>query len=331
MIGQTSCREAVGAMESILQAVDQVRRSIRQVWWGRSEVVDLLLIALLAGGHVLAEDVPGVGKTTLLKSLVRSLGLGFRRIQCTPDLLPADVVGTTYFEQRSGEWRFRPGPILSQVVLADEINRATPRTQSALLEAMEERQVTVDGETHPCPRPFLLLATQNPVELEGTFPLPEAQVDRFLLRLRPGYPSAADEQAMVARHAAGEPLAELQPVLTVETLLELQRQVAAVRVAAPVLAYLVAVVRATRENEAVRLGASPRASLALYRACQALALLRGRHYILPDDVKALSDPVLGHRLILSGQARLRGQTAEAVLQAGLAQVPVPAEPLATGG
>ena len=190
-------------MESILQAVDQVRRSIRQVWWGRSEVVDLLLIALLAGGHVLAEDVPGVGKTTLLKSLVRSLGLGFRRIQCTPDLLPADVVGTTYFEQRSGEWRFRPGPILSQVVLADEINRATPRTQSALLEAMEERQVTVDGETHPCPRPFLLLATQNPVELEGTFPLPEAQVDRFLLRLRPGYPSAADEQAMVARHAAG--------------------------------------------------------------------------------------------------------------------------------
>lgn len=258
-------------MESILQAVDQVRRSIRQVWWGQSEVVDLLLIALLAGGHVLAEDVPGVGKTTLLKSLVRSLGLGFRRIQCTPDLLPADVVGTTYFEQRSGEWRFRPGPILSQVVLADEINRATPRTQSALLEAM------------------------------------------------------------VARHAAGEPLAELQPVLTLETLLELQRQVAAVRVAAPVLAYLVAVVRATRENEAVRLGASPRASLALYRACQALALLRGRHYILPDDVKALSDPVLGHRLILSGQARLRGQTAEAVLQAGLAQVPVPAEPLATGG
>jgi len=312
------------------QVIGQMRQSIGRVWWGRSEVVDLLLAALLAGGHVLAEDVPGVGKTTLLKAVARCLGLGFRRIQCTPDLLPADVTGTTYFDQRMGDWRFRPGPILSELVLADEINRATPRAQSALLEAMEERQVTVDGQTHLCPRPFLLLATQNPVELEGTFPLPEAQLDRFLLRLRLGYPTAADEAAMVAHHAAGVPLAELEALLSPTALLELQGQVAAVRVAPPVLGYMVALARATREHEAVRLGASPRASLGLHRACQALALLRGRRYVLPDDVKFLSEPVLAHRLVLNGQARLRGHTAEAILAAVLALLPVPAEPLAAG-
>ena len=315
-------------MAGSLELIQRVQENVARVFLGHPRHVDLLLAALLAGGHVLLDDVPGVGKTTLLKALAASLGLGFRRIQCTPDLLPSDVTGITYFDQKSGEWQFRPGPVLTQVVLADEINRATPRTQSAFLEAMAEQQVTVDGQTYPCPRPFLLLATQNPVELEGTFPLPEAQLDRFLLSLRLGYPSPADEEAMVRRHAAGTPLAALRPVLSVAEVLELQQQALAVHVSAPILAYIVALVRATREGDAVRLGASPRAALALHQASQALALLHGRSYVLPDDVKTLAEPVLAHRLILSGNARLRGITPPDLIREVLTQVPVPAEPLA---
>lgn len=313
-----------------LDLLSLLRSNIGKVYLGRAEAIDQLLVALLSGGHVLVEDVPGIGKTTLIKALARSLDLRFHRIQCTPDLLPADITGLTYFDQKSGEWRFRPGPVLSHLVLVDEINRATPRTQSALLEAMEERQVTVDGETRPCPRPFLLLATQNPVELEGTFPLPEAQLDRFFLRVHLGYPDAETEAAMVQRHAAASPLADLPPVLQAADILALQQQAAAVRVSAPVLAYLVALVRATREAEAVRLGASPRAAIALHRAGQALALLRGRTFVLPDDIKAMAEPVLAHRLVLSGAARLRGAAAPEIIRSVLAQVPAPVEPLPQG-
>ena len=314
-------------MPSSLQTLALLRENIGRVYLGRAEAVDQLLVALLSGGHVLVEDVPGIGKTTLLKALARSLGLSFHRIQCTPDLLPGDITGLTYYDQKTSEWRFRPGPVLSQIVLVDEINRATPRSQSALLEAMEERQVTVDGETHPCPRPFLLLATQNPVELEGTFPLPEAQLDRFFIRVQLGYPDAVTEEAIVQRHATASPLDDLPPVLTAADVLALQQQAAAVRVAAPVLSYLGALVRATREGEAIRLGASPRAAIALHRAGQALALLRGRTYVLPDDIKAMAEPVLAHRLILSGAARLRGAAAPEVIRNVLERVPAPVEPL----
>jgi len=315
-------------VNSASEAIALLRRNVGRVYVGHPEAVDLLMVALVVNGHVLVEDVPGTGKTTLLKALARSLGLSFSRIQCTPDLLPADITGLTYFDQRTGEWRFRAGPVLAHVVLVDEINRATPRTQSALLEAMEERQVTVDGETHPCPRPFLVLATQNPVEMDGTFPLPEAQLDRFMLRLHLGYPAAEDEEEMVRRHASSNLLAELEPVLRDTDIVELQKTAARVHVSDPVLHYVVEIVRATRNQEALRLGASPRASLALYRCSQAMALLRGRSYVLPDDVKAVAVPVLAHRIILGAAALLKDEKPEDRVRAVLAQVPVPAEPLA---
>ncbi|MGE5674113.1 MAG: AAA family ATPase [Mycobacterium leprae] len=314
-----------------LEAIERLRRNIGQVYIGRPETVDLLLVAVLAQGHLLLDDVPGIGKTTLLKSLARSLSLTFGRVQCTPDLLPTDITGLSYYDQEAGAFRFRPGPVLNHVVLVDEINRTTPRTQSALLEAMEERQVTVDGQTHPCADPFLVLATQNPIELEGTFPLPEAQLDRFLMRLHLGYPEEQDEAEIVRRHAVARPLADLQPVLTAAELMALRSQAAAVRVSEPVLAYMVALVRATRTVEGIRLGASPRADLALYRASQALALLQDRAYVLPDDVKRLAEPVLAHRLILTGNARLRGETPELAVAQLLERVPVPAEPLPEEG
>ena len=315
-------------MNSGSEAIELLRRNISRVYVGHPEAVELLMVALLVNGHVLVEDVPGTGKTTLLKALARSLGLSFRRIQCTPDLLPADITGLTYFDQKTGEWRFRPGPVLAHVVLVDEINRATPRSQSALLEAMEERQVTVDGETHLCPRPFLVLATQNPVEMDGTFPLPEAQLDRFMLRLSLGYPAADDEEEMVRRHAGSNLLDDLVPVLRDTDVMELQRQTSLVHVSRAVLHYIVEVVRATRNQDSVRLGASPRASLALYRCSQAMALLRGRSYVLPDDVKAVAVPVLAHRVILGAAALLKEERAEDWIRAVLAEVPVPAEPLA---
>jgi MoxR-like ATPase len=294
-------------------------------------VIELLLIALLAEGHPLIEDVPGMGKTVMAKALARSLGLGFARIQGTPDLLPGDVTGISYFNQKLGEFEFRPGPIFANVVLADEINRATPRTQSALLEAMQERQVTAERQTLPLPLPFMLLATQNPIELEGTFPLPEAQLDRFLLRLRVRYPSLDDERAILYRFQETDPLDGLAPVLEGAALRALLPAVRAVRVGRPVADYLLAIVRGTREHPAIELGASPRAALALFRASQARAALRGRTFVQPDDVKALAVPVLAHRLLVAQQGRLRGQDGEQAVAGVVAATPVPVERLGPDG
>ncbi|MDI7274578.1 MAG: MoxR family ATPase [Anaerolineae bacterium] len=304
---------------------DRVLANVGRVIVGKADVVELALVAMLCEGHLLIEDVPGIGKTTLARALAASLGCTFRRIQFTPDLLPSDVTGISYFNQKRQEFEFRAGPVMAQVVLADEINRATPRTQSALLEAMQERQVTIDGETHLLPRPFLVLATQNPIELEGTFPLPEAQIDRFLLRIRLGYPSEEEENDLLLRFERSDPLLELEPVTAPEQVLAAQQEIRAVRVEPSVRGYLVRMARATREHPAVELGASPRGTLALYRACQARAALRGRDFVVPDDAKALAPVVLTHRLVISPQTRLRGRRPEEVLQEIVDTVPVPVE------
>ncbi len=309
----------------IKETTDKVKANIEKVIVGKGEVVELALVALLCEGHLLIEDVPGIGKTTLAKAIARSLGCTFRRIQFTPDLLPSDVTGISFFNQKTQEFEFRPGPIMSQVVLADEINRATPRTQSALLEAMQERQVTVDGETMPLPRPFLVLATQNPIELEGTFPLPEAQIDRFLLKIKLGYPGETEEEEIIQRFEQTDPLASLEPVVASSELAWMQSQVRKVRVEESVRQYVVQMVRATRSHEAIELGASPRGSLALYHASQALAALRGRDYVIPDDAKYLAPFALVHRLILNPQSRLRGRSREQILAEVLSSVPVPVE------
>ena len=304
--------------------------NVERVIVGKRDAVEMAMVALLCEGHILVEDVPGIGKTTLCKALARSLGCSFRRIQLTPDVLPSDVTGLYFFNQRSGDFEFRPGPVFSNLVLADEINRATPRTQSALLECMEERQVTLDGETRLLPRPFLVMATQNPVELEGTFPLPEAQLDRFLLEIELGYPEEAEEAEILIRFEESSPLERLEPVVSVAQLLELQREARRVHVDPSLRGYVVQVARATRIHPAVQLGASPRASLALHRASQARALLQGRSFVIPDDVKAMVLPVLGHRLILDPQARIRGRKAEAVVEELLQTVPVPVEAMGGG-
>jgi MoxR-like ATPase len=312
----------LGTIETL---ADALRENIGRVIVGRDDAVDLVLVALLADGHLLIEDVPGVGKTTLAKAVARSVGCSFKRIQFTPDLMPSDVTGIHFYNQASGAFEFRPGPIIANIVLADEINRATPRTQSALLEAMEERQVTMDGETMTLPAPFLVLATQNPIELEGTFPLPEAQLDRFLMRVKVGYPSEAEEDEILTRFEAESPLADLQPVATGDDLLRARSLVPQVRCEPSVRRYMLAIVRATREHAALELGASPRASLLLFRASRALAAMRGRDYVLPDDAKFLAPFLLSHRLILSSQSRLRGRQTDDVLEEVLGSVPAPVE------
>jgi MoxR-like ATPase len=310
---------------TLTQVAQSVKANIARVMVGKDEVVDLLLVALFCEGHVLLEDVPGIGKTTLAKSLARSLGCGFQRIQFTPDLLPSDITGVNVFNQKIGEFEYRPGPVVAQVVLADEINRAGPRTQAALLEAMEERQVTVDGVTRLLPRPFLVLATQNPIELEGTFPLPEAQVDRFFMRLAIGYPEEDEERAVLRRFRESNPLDDLVPVVDADEIIELQRTVRQVFVHPAVEEYIVRLTRATRQHAAIQLGASPRGSLALYHAAQARVAIQGRAFVLPDDVKQLIQPVLGHRIITTSQARVRGRVVADILREISDQTPVPVE------
>jgi MoxR-like ATPase len=312
-------------VKPVAATAEALQASIGRVIVGKSAVVELLLVALLSHGHVLLEDVPGLGKTTLAKALSRSLGCVFQRLQFTPDLLPSDITGVNVFNQKTGEFEFRPGPVMAHIVLADEINRAGPRTQSALLEAMEERQVTVDGQTRPLPRPFLVIATQNPIELEGTFPLPEAQLDRFLLRLSLGYPEAGDEREILRRFRTADPLADLTPVASGEDVVALNALIRQVHVSPPVEGYILALVRATRDNPAVALGASPRGALALLRCSQALAAIHDRDYVVPDDIQALIAPTLAHRLIPSGQSRLRGKAVSDILRDVVERVPVPVE------
>ena len=302
-----------------------LKENIGKVIIGKDSMVELLLVAMLSDGHVLIEDVPGTGKTTLAKALARSLDLSFARIQFTPDLLPSDVTGINFYNQKTQEFEFRAGPVVSQILLADEINRATPRTQSALLEAMQERQVTVDRETYRLPHPFLVLATQNPIELEGTFPLPEAQVDRFLMQISLGYPDEAEENDILLRYQQSDPLDSLAAVVTGEQLRAMQAEVRSIRVEESVRQYLVRVTRATREHQAVELGVSPRGTLALYRASQALAAVRGRGFVIPDDVKLLAPYVLTHRIHISPQTRLRGRTPQEVVGQIVSEVPVPVE------
>jgi MoxR-like ATPase len=306
----------------------RVVANVERVIVGKHDVVRLALVALVCQGHILIEDVPGTGKTVLAKAIARSLGCSFRRIQFTPDLLPSDVTGLSIYNQRSQEFEFRPGPIMAQVVLADEINRATPKTQSALLECMEERQATIDGRTYPMPSPFLVLATQNPIEYEGTFALPEAQLDRFMLRLRLGYPSPAEEIVVLDQQKRAHPLGEIGVVVGVEELLEMQAAVREIYVDPVVAEYIVRLTSATRSHPDVQLGASPRGSLALYRGAQAIAALDGRDYAIPDDVKMVAEPALAHRIIVKTAATLRDVDGRQVIRELLDTVPVELGPAA---
>jgi len=310
---------------AVTEAAGKLIDNVGEVIVGKKETVELVMVALLCEGHVLIEDVPGIGKTMLAKAVARSLNCSFKRIQSTPDLLPSDVTGIHYYNQKTSEFEFRPGPVMANVVLVDEINRATPRTQSCLLECMQEQQVTVDLDTVPLPRPFLVIATQNPVELEGTFPLPEAQLDRFLLRVSLGYPSEDEEASILSRFQQDNPLDNLSSVIEAAELLELQKLCRQVHVDDSIRGYAVAISRATRDHEGIRLGASPRASLGLHLASQALAAIRGRDYVIPDDVKYLAVPVMAHRLISKAEARLKGHSAEEMVQAIVSTVPVPVE------
>ena len=303
----------------------RVKENVQKVIVGKDRAIDLTFVALLCRGHILLDDVPGIGKTMLAKAFARSLGCTFRRIQSTPDLMPSDVLGVNFYNQKSSEFEFRPGPIFSQVLLADEINRATPRTQSALLEAMQEQQATIDGVTMPLPDPFLVLATQNPVEMEGTFPLPEAQLDRFMVRVKLGYPSPSEESEIFVRFERDSVLPSLEAVTTNEDLVKMQEIPPTVRMDDEVRQYVVALVGATRVHSGISLGASPRAGLALYKTAQAWAAINGRDFVTPDDVKTLAPSVLPHRMILNSTARLRGATDEQLVEEILSSTPVPIE------
>lgn len=309
----------------IADSAARLRDNIQKVIVGKADVIDLALIAILCEGHLLLEDVPGTGKTTLAKTIAASLGCSFRRVQFTPDLLPSDLTGIYYFNQKAQEFEYRAGPVMAQILLADEINRATPRTQSALLEAMQEHQVTVDIATHALPRPFLVMATQNPIELEGTFPLPEAQLDRFLMKVALGYPDEAGENAMLLRFERTDPLDTLESVVGPGDILAMQEAVRAVRVENSVRQYIVNVCRATRLHDDIMLGASPRATMALYRTGQARAAIYGREFVIPDDVKQMAPHVLTHRLVVNPQTRLRGRAPEDVVLEVVNTVPVPVE------
>lgn len=309
----------------IVDSANKLRQNVQKVIVGKDDVINLALSAVLCEGHILFEDVPGIGKTTLARALSISLGCTFQRIQFTPDLLPSDVTGINWFNQKTQSFQFRPGPVMSQVVLGDEINRATPRTQSALLEAMQERQVTVDGVTRETPRPFLVLATQNPIELEGTFPLPEAQLDRFLLCLQVGYPDKEEEEQILLRFGASDPLLDLEPVLTPEEVLGMIDDRRKIRMEESVRGYVLDITRATRRRAEIELGASPRASLGLYQTSQAWAAIQGRDYVIPDDVKNMAPHVLTHRLIISPQAQLRGREPSELIADIVSEVPVPVE------
>lgn len=311
------------------ELIESIRANLAKVIVGKKEGVDLLLTALLANGHVLLEDVPGTGKTLLAKTLAKSLDCSFKRIQFTPDLLPSDLSGINFYNQKTGEFQFRPGPVFANILLADEINRATPRTQSSLLECMEERQITIDGVTHGLESPFLVIATQNPIDNQGTFPLPEAQLDRFLMRITTGYPSLEEGIHILQRFRENNPLEETIAVATAQEIQAVQRLTSEVSITDDLLAYIVRITEATRKSSAVKLGASPRASGALLRSSQGYALIQGRSYVTPDDIKAVAVPVLAHRLLLHrGVGSREGQAAEVVLQV-LREVEVPAEPLAT--
>ena len=310
-------------MESAQQISTRVIANVEKVIVGKNREIHLVLVALLCRGHVLVEDVPGVGKTVLAKAIARSIGCTFRRIQFTPDLLPSDVTGVSIFNQQTADFEYRPGPVVAQIVLADEINRATPKTQSALLEAMEEAQITVDGATHPLPRPFVVLATENPIEYEGTFPLPEAQLDRFLVRLSLGYPGRASEISILDRQQYSHPLDSLEQVVELDELLAAQDAVKQVYIDNLLKEYIVDLVEATRRHDDIYLGASPRGSLALYNASRAWAALQGRDFVTPDDVKDLAEPALAHRVIVSPSARMKGIDSRAVVRELLGIVPVP--------
>ena len=309
-------------MPEIADFTDQVIDNVEKVIVGKRATIEMLMVAMLCEGHVLLEDVPGVGKTMLARSLAVSLGGQFNRIQCTPDLLPNDVTGVSIFNQQINQFEFRAGPVFVNVLLVDEINRATPRTQSALLEAMQEQQVTVDGVSYPLPRPFLVLATQNPIEFEGTFPLPEAQLDRFLMRLSIGYPSSADERRLLEHLRREHPIQQIQAVVDSSRLLKFQKEVWDIFVEDSLRDYMIRLVTSTREIPDLTLGASPRASLALFKASQALAAIRGRDHVIPDDIQALAPAVLTHRLLLSPEAELRGRTPQGVLADVIAKTPL---------
>lgn len=309
--------------EKAQQLCTSLVNNISAVIFGKKEAAEFILIAMISAGHVIIDDVPGVGKTVLARSLAKSVGGRFKRIQFTPDLLPTDITGFNIYNQKTGEFKYQPGPVISNILLADEINRAIPRTQASLLESMEELQVTIDGDTYALPRPFMVIATQNPLEMEGTFPLPEAQLDRFLMRINLGYPQFQEECSILERFREADPLSTLEPVVTLNQIIDLQETRKTITVSMPIREYIVRIVRATRESAQLRLGASPRAALHLMRAAQSMALMQGRAYVLPDDVKCLSVAVIAHRLIIKPEETVKGVTAEAILDNITAAIEIP--------